>query len=180
MEATTSKLNEHLLNRKLTGLRFFNVNDSYFIFDRDSTWVFDTGVQLVLDNGLFSFGWNSEFEAFDYSLEKPMEELQQNEALYAIDPEDTKALESLVGATITGISYDWDYFQEYDEHAQLKEEKIYIPVGLKLTFDNDQLLQLAAVRYSLNPESGELTRPYYSLEGQLLVALNKEFEIVQQ
>jgi len=180
MEATTAKLNAHLLNRQLTGIRFFNVHDSYFVFDRESTWVFDSGVQLQFGDDLFSFGWNHEYEAFDYSLEQPMEQLQAHDQLYVVAPEETQPLEHLIGATITGIDYEWDFFQEYDEDFQLKEEKIYIPVGLKITFDNDRKLQLAAICYTLHPETGELHLPYYSLEGALLVAFDKEFEIEVQ
>lgn len=177
MEQTAATLSGHLLNREVKHFRFYNRNDSYFVFERDALWVFDSGIQIDFGDGLFSFGWNSEFEAFDYSAEKPMTELHTHPSVYAVDGRETSALASLSGTTITDIAFDWDYYQEYDEFAQLKEEKIYVPVGLKLQFSNGETLQLAAIRYGINSETKGLARTQFSLDGELLVAFNKAIEI---
>ena len=179
MQESATKITAHLVNQKIAGIQFFNLNDSYFIFDPNSIWVFDTGIQLTLESGIFSFGWNSEFDGFDYSTEKTMDQLQTDETVYTIDPEETKALEQLIGATITDVSYEWDYYQDYDEFAQLKEEKIYVPVQIKLQLDNDHTLQLAALRYGIHPETKQIAKANFDLQGQLFVSLNNVLEVEQ-
>jgi hypothetical protein len=177
MEQTAATISAQLVNREIKGFRFFNLNDSYFVFEPDALWIFDTGVQIDFTDGFFSFGWNSEFDAFDYSADKTMPELQTNELLYTVDSEETAVLDRLAGTAITDVAFDWDYFQEYDEFAQLKDEKIYVPVGLKLTFDNGETLQLAAIRYGINADTKGIAKAQYSLDGQLLAAFNKKVEI---
>jgi hypothetical protein len=138
-------------------------------------------VQIDFADGThFSFGMNLEFEAFDYSLEKTMDDFVsegRNKAGYKVAPETTYPLESLHGTTITDVSFVWDYYQEYDDHAQLKEEKIYIPVELKLSFDNGGSLQIAAALYGISEETGQPVSMRYDFYGQLIVAFNKELEI---
>ena len=180
MQQTQAKLEKFLLNKPLTKIEFFNVNENYFEVKPEHSWIFDGGVELHFGNEIFTLAWDHGNDSFDYILEGGVQLLLKDLEYYAVEAQSISNISNLIGQTINDIQFEWEYYQDFDENGQLKDEKIYVPMGLRLTFSNGSLLQIATIESRLNAETFELVDAYYNLVGQLLISIDNDIEIEKQ
>ena len=57
------------------------------------------------------------------------------------------------------------FYQEYDENAQLKEEKTYVPTELVIRFNEDQLIKIALIDFGIDPSTKQIGIAQYDLFG---------------
>ena len=161
----------------MTDIEFFNINDDYFVFDPNSKWVIDGGVQIRFGEEIFSFGWDETNEGIDYSIENKLEKQLGELPFYSLDAKKVNGINSLIGKEIKDVELKWQYYQEYDDDFELKEEKIYTPVEIILRFESDEFLQLAIISFQIKKDPFEIVNAIYDLNGQFLVSLNGGIEI---
>lgn len=180
MKEIESNIKSYLVNKKITNITCFNMNDSYLDFEQKSMWVIDGGIQIDTDNGVVSFGWNYEQEGFDFVLDKTIDILFGEAPAYEIDLKRNSGLATIIGSEIIDIEFEWDFYQELDENGALKEEKIYIPVMLLLQFRSNDFLQLALIDYEIQEEPFNIVNPKFDLTGELLISYNTRIKITNQ
>lgn len=171
-----SAIKNFLLNKELTAIEFYNINDKYWVFDEEKVWVLDCGIELSFGNELFSFGWNTEKQLYEHhfgKLEKLLGELKPK-TLHAMEVEGIK---ELAGKKITDLKIQWNFYHDLDENYEPLEQKNYMPMEMILTFDNGSVLQLAAVNFEVDTENKSIHNVTFDSTGDFLVALNHPFEI---
>ena len=177
MKTKEEQLKAHILNKKITDIEFYNINDNYFVFDPETTWVFDGGIQLKFGDDLLSMGYNVTERGMDFSLEKPMTDLLEDSNFYPIEAKQIEGVAALVGQEILDVKIDWGYYHEYDENFELKEEKIFIPTGLLLNFSNDKTLKVALIKFAVTKDPFKIVNAEFSLDGNLYISLHNNLEI---
>lgn len=177
MKEIESKIKSYLLNKRITDIKIYNINESYLAFAEKPLWIIDGGIQIDIDNGVFSFGWNYELEGYDFVLEKTIDALNGEAPVCELDLKRKSGLGALIGSEIIDIEFEWDYYQEFDENAELKEKKIFVPVLLLLKFRLNDFLQLALIDYEIQQEPFNIVNAEFNLEGELLISHNTEIKI---
>ncbi len=179
MKEIESNIKSYLVNKKITNITFFNMNDNYLDFEQKSMWVIDGGIQMDTDSGIFSFGWNYEQEGFDYVLDKTIDTILGEAPAYEVDLKRNSDLVALIGSEISDVEFEWDFYQELDENGELNEEKIFIPVLLLLHFKSNDFLQLALIDYEIQEEPFNIVNPKFDLTGELLISHNTRIKITK-
>ena len=177
MEELENYFRSKFLNKKLTEIEFYNTNDQFYVFNEDSKWVVDGGVQINFGDEVFSYGWETDFEGYNYSFEKSFEELIGESDQYAIGAKDVKGISNLIGKTVTNLALKWQFYQEYDEEGELKDEKTFVPVELIIQFDFEDLLHFALIDFGIDMETNNIENAVYDLGGNMLLSINNETEI---
>ena len=177
MQQKEEQLKSHVLGKKITDIEFYNINDNYYVFDPENTWVFDAGVQMKFGENTLSFGFNATERGMDYSLEKPMEDLLEGSDFYTVDAKQNVGVAALIGLEVLDLEIVWAYYFEYDENFELKDEKIYMPAGLHFKLSNDKLINVALLQLSVTQEPFSIAKAKYSLDGGLYVSLKNNLEI---
>ncbi|WP_294671318.1 hypothetical protein [uncultured Fluviicola sp.] len=172
MKEIESDIKSYLVNKKITNITFFNINDSYLDFEQKSMWVIDGGIQIDTDSETFGFGWNYEQEGFDFVLNTTIDTLLGEAPAYEVDLKRNSGINSIIGSEIIDVEFEWDFYQELDENGALKEEKIYIPVMLLLQFRSNDFLQLALIDFEIQEEPFNIVNPKFDLTGELLISHN--------
>ena len=168
---------ELLMGQQLEKCRFFNVNPNYFAFDEDRIWVLDGGVQMIMLNGSsISYCWNKDMELMDM-IEGQPELLFGQLDFYEVEDVTAKVNSALNGKTIKHAAFEWNWYQKMNDDFELEEELNFAPLGVTLTFDDDNSLQLAAIQFAVNSNDKSLARASYLPEGDLLVSLNERIVI---
>lgn len=180
MKEIESSIKSYLLNKKITNIKFFNINDTYLDFEQKSMWIIDGGIQIDIDHGIFSFGWNYEQEGFDFVLDKTIDTILGEAPAYEVDLKRNSGLVSIIGSEISDLEFEWDFYQEYDENGELKEGKIFFPVMLLLKFRSNDFLQLALIDYEIQEEPFNIVNPKFDLGGELLISHNARIKIINQ
>jgi hypothetical protein len=173
------RIKSGLLNKPLTHLEFYNINDKYWVFDEERVWVLDCGIELTAGTELFSFGWNAEKQLYEHHSGK-LEELKgelEPKALHAMEVEGIK---ELIGQKITDVTIQWNFYHDLDENYEPTEQKNYMPMEMVLTFENGSTLQLAAIKFRVDTENKSIGNVTFDSTGDFLVALNHPFEIKEE
>ena len=179
MQQKETQLKTHILNKKITDIEFYNINDNYFVFDPESTWVFDGGIQIKFDNEVFSFGWNNAERGFDYSIENTLEDFFGDLDTYPIEAKKIEGANNLIGLEILDLEIEWGFYREYDENFELKDEKIYMPVGLLFKFSDNKFLNVALIKFAVTKDPFKIVNAQYDLDGGLYISLNNDLEIAK-
>ena len=177
MKEIESNIKSYLLNKRIKNIKFFNINDTYLDFAQKSMWVIDGGIQIDIDNGVFCFGWNYEQEGYDLVFDKPIETILGEAPAYEVDLKKNSGLGAIIGSEIIDIEFEWGFYQEFDENAELKEDKIFFPVLLLLKFRLNDFLQLALIDYEIQEGVDNIINPEFNLGGELLISYNTEITI---
>jgi hypothetical protein len=64
-----------------------------------------------------------------------------------------------------------------DDEMELTDEKIYIPQEIKIIFEDQSILQVASILFSL--KNGQIFNPVFDPQGNLLISLNETVEIIE-
>jgi len=173
-EEREAELQAKLSGQPLTDLEFYAVNPRYFSPDPERTWILSGAIELTFGETVFTFGWNEEKEFFDAEY-RSFSEMLHSLPSEPLEAKNVETLHKLIGQSITGITCQWNFYQEYDEDFNLSEEKKYMPKEMVLTFEDGSTLQLATVAYEMLENAvGDMI---FDSQAQLLISLNKRFEI---
>lgn len=177
MQETEQQIKTLILDREITSIRVFNVSDNYIEFIPGEQWALDGGIQIEFDKDFICLGWDFENQGFDFSLSRPLTEILGEAPYYQIDPAEVKGVSDLQGSRIADCKIKWEFYQELDEDGEPKEEKIFMPVELFLSFENGAFLQLATISFVVDRHSFAISKAEYNIFGRLLVSVNKKVEI---
>ncbi len=176
MEDQEERIKELLFGNKISGIEIYQINLEFYEFNDNSFWIFDGGIQFILEHGVFGWGWNFENEIYSYSTEKHIKEfLVPNFVL--VDNENIPGISNLIGSLIRNVDIKWEFYQNINEDFEPVGEKYYVPVELKLYLENEIMIQIANIDFELNEETFDMTNPKYSIEGELLFNFNEEIKI---
>jgi hypothetical protein len=171
-----STIKELLLNKELSNIEFYNINDKYWVFDEERVWVLDCGIELTLGSDLFTFGWSAGKELYEHHFGK-LEELKGELEIKALHAMEVEGIKELCGKKISDVTIKWNFYHDLDENYEPTEHKNYMPMELFLTFENGSTLQLAAIRFRVDTENKSISDLTFDSTGDFLVALNHPFEI---
>jgi len=160
-----------LTSSEIIDVKALQVNPKYFAFDPERVWVLDGGIIFTLENGQeLTFAWNKEVELMDMQFCEPTALLGDLD-FYEIEEISEKLKAVLVGKKVSDVDFEWNWYQMLDENFELEEKLHYAPLGLTLTFEDEQTLQLASIRFAL--EGQTLANAKYLPEGDMLISLNE-------
>ncbi len=175
MEKHEQLLKNYLLNKTINDIEFFDTDLIYVSPDMEHTWIVDGGIQFKIDNDYFSFAFTTEQEFFNtFSLK--VEELNNDFPLESLEAKNLEQVNSIIGTKITDVKAIWNFYNELDENFEEIAEKKYMPFEIILYLDNKSFMQIAVVDYVM--ENNSLKDLRYDSERELLISVNKKFEIV--
>lgn len=180
MEEVKAELESLFLDNTLTNIEVYNVHENYFEIKEGKTWIFDGGIEMYFGTKHFTLAWDYGNDSFDYSTELKAEGFLKDLEHYSVDIKAAEAMGELVGQKISKVDFVWEYYQEFDEEGELKDEKVYVPMGLDFTFSSGKILQVALVEGRIDRETLGLASAYYNLIGQLLISVDNEIKIEMQ
>ncbi len=167
-----------LKDQKITSFHLYNVNPNYFAFDENRVWVLDGGIEFKLTNGQsITYCWNKEMELMDMIIGEP-DTLFDDLDYYEISDVTEKVNQAFSDKAISNVEFEWNWYQKMNEDFELEEELNFAPLGLTLTFEDENTLQLAAIQFAVNSNDKSLARANYLPEGDLLVAINEIIPII--
>lgn len=171
-----NQLQNYLIGKELTGIEFYTINDKYWVFDEDHTWVVDCGINMDFQDNSFSFGWNSEKGFYDHHFGK-IENLTGEYKIKDLEAVNIEGIKNLIGKKIKDVKIQCNFYFDMDEHFEPTEHKNFMPMEMIITFDNGDLLQLAAIRFEIDKESKQIKNAIYDSEAKFLITLNKPADI---
>ena len=174
--ATEQSIRNFLLNKTVSGIEFFIINEKYYVFDEARIWVIDAGVEIGLGEERFCFCWDPEKEIYAHHFGK-MADLLDDVHPADLDDSNPAGIKSLVGQKITDVQMQWNWYSDLDENFEPLEHKNYIPVELIITFENGHTLQLAAVDYGIDVVNKKMKNVVFDSERSFLVTLNHVMKI---
>lgn len=180
MEKVSKQLTDLFSNSKLSDIEVFNAAPNYFEIKENQTWMFKGGVELSFGDQKFTLAWDYGNDSYDFNLEGGVKSLLKDLDYYSVDIKQAEPISELIGKTINNIEFEWEFYQDFNEDGEMMEEKFYVPVGIKLEFDNKNILQIATIEAQIKAEGYEIIDPVYNLCGDLLISVNNEIEIEQQ
>lgn len=177
MEKYEQLLNQLFLNKTLNDIEFFDHDLRYYSPNMDQTWIVDGGVQFLLDDQYVSFAFSGEYQFFNILLSK-VEDIPNDFKMKSLGAKEVPGINALLGKMVTGIRPVWNFYQDLDEDFEPTGEKKYMPYELLLTFSDQTFLQIAAVEFSIL--DNEIAELQYNSERDLLISLNKKFDITSE
>lgn len=176
MEELEQDLKDYLLNMPIKHIEFYALGASYLSPNPESTWLVNGGVQFQFENdSIFSFAFSTDLEFFDI-CKNSVDAINENPEMEPLDAINADRVNALIGKSIQEIAFKWNFYQEYDEDFELKEEKNYMPDEMILTFDSGSKMQLAAVNYTIF--QNEVRNLHYESAGELLISIDHPFDIL--
>jgi hypothetical protein len=170
----TDVLELNFLGKKLTSIQCYNVNDKYVVFNPDSLAVIDGGVELTFEEHKLVIGWNAELELFDV-VTTSIEPLLGDLDYHPIDSAELSIGHLLIGSKLISMDTKWNWFQKLNEKSKPVGQKQHILKEVIFTFQSGQILQLAAIQYTI--EDKKLSKAQYDSQGELLLAYGQIIEI---
>lgn len=177
MEQYEQLLKDIFLNKTLNDIEFFDTDLRYVSPDMEQTWIVDGGVQFKLDDSFVSFAYSGELQFFNVFLGQA-EDLRDDYKLNELGAKDVEGINNLIGKKVVDIKAIWNFYKDLDENFEEVGEKKYMPFEIQVTFDNQSFLQMAAVQYNIL--DNQIINLQYNSERELLVSLNKKFEILAE
>ena len=177
MEELEEKFRSQLLHKRVMDIEMYNINEHYYMFDPESQWVIDGGVEIILEDAHFSFGWDRRNEGYDYSFDRSLKEMIDDLPHFSVGAKEVAGISSLIGKTITDLKIQWHYYLTLNDEGELTGDKTYIPIDIVLTFDSRERIQLAFIDFEIKKRPFALKNPTYDLAGQVLLSLNNTISI---
>lgn len=180
MEEVSALLQNLFTNNKLSNIEVFNATQKYFEIKENHTWIYKGGIELSFGETVFALAWDHGNDSYDYNLDGGVKALLKDLDFYPVDIKQVDPIAALVDQKITKVDFEWEFYQDFNEDGEMGEEKFYVPIGINLEFENNDLLQIATIETRIEAESLNLIDPLYNLCGDLLISFNNPIEIEQQ
>lgn len=151
--------------KKLISIKFYQINEyEYKISETIS--IFE-GIELTLENGFFSIGFNPDQE-YNFFKPNPINEFELYEDNVGFEIKSNTNYSNLIGNRIVDVKFkqlNFDVILDYT----LKKREISEIVEMILFFENGESLQIACINYDFD---NQLKNFNYDLSGQLLISMN--------
>lgn len=180
MEEISKKLTELFCEHKLNDIEVYNAAEKYFEIKENQTWIYKGGLELNFGDTRFSLAWDHGNDSYDFNLEGGVKPLLKDLNFYSVDIKKVEGISDLLNQSIKNVDFEWEFYQDFNEDGEMMEEKFYVPIGIKLDFENGDCLQIATIETRIEAETYQLIDPVYNLCGDLLISLNNPIEIEQQ
>lgn len=180
MEEVSALLQDLFTNHQLTNIEVFNATKNYFEIKENHTWIYKGGIELTFGEKVFALAWDHGNDSYDYNLNGGVKALLKDLDYYHVDIKQVDSISSLIGKKITTVDFEWEFYQDFNEEGEMMEEKFYVPIGMKMEFENKDLLQIATIETRIEAETLNLIDPLYNLCGDLLISVNNPVEIEHQ
>ncbi|HRZ41696.1 MAG TPA: hypothetical protein P5228_03225 [Bacteroidales bacterium] len=174
MSTNEQTLRDFLIGKQLKDIEFWDTDLKYISPNIDNLWIIDGGIELNIDDDFFSFAWSESMEMFmAYPLR--INEYNKEVSFAAMGAREVAGIENLIWATITEVSFVWNFYFKLNDEGEPVWDKKLIPNEIVLYFSNDSFLQIAAIDYQI--QCNKLEELTYCSEGELLISLNKKINI---
>lgn len=170
----TEKLNLMFEGKKLTGIKFYNVNDNYFVFNETKLAIIDGGVEFDFEDEKLVLAWNAELELFDNNTESA-ESLLAHLDYYQIDSNDLPLGIDLLGHKVESIETKWNWYQKLNDELEPYGSNQYVTKEIVITFQSKRILQVATITYEI--ENKSIKEPKYDYQGNILLSVDNVIEI---
>jgi hypothetical protein len=180
MEELKKKIEELLIGKEIKSIKIFNVNDSFFVFEATASWVFDGGIEIITEENILTLAWDHLNDGFSFKVDEGVESLLEGADYYQVEDEITSGVQNTSKQLVESLNLKCQFYQEYDENAQLKEEKTYVPTELVIRFNEDQLIKIALIDFGIDPATKQIGIAQYDLFGRLYLSLNEDLEIKEK
>lgn len=174
MEQTEAKFKSLFQDQILKDIKFYNSKADFLDLGQKQQWVIQGGVEFIFEQNMISLGWNAEMHLYEM-IEGDLDVLLGSMDVYDIEMDQQEEMGNLKGQKITEVSFNWNWYQKYNDDMELVEEKTYIPQEIRINFESGNSLQIATILFHL--KNGEITNPVFDPQGNILVALNQFIEI---
>lgn len=163
-----------LVGQTLTSIKFYNVNDSYFVFDQKNLAVIDGGIELVFGERILAIAWNTEKELFDVNTSS-VKPLLGALDFYQIDSAEFPFQQDILGSRVTALKAKWNWYNNLDDELEPVGEKQYILIEVVFSFENGHHFQVATISYEI--ENKSIHKARFDSQGELLLSLDRVIEI---
>jgi hypothetical protein len=175
-EELESSIKNVLLNKELSAIEFYNINEKFWVFDEEKVWVIDCGVQLTLGEQQFCFAWSDEKQLYEHHIGK-LEDLTGELPFHGLEAMEVESVKELIGKKISDVKIQWNFYHDLDENYEPTEHKNYMPMEMILHFDNGSILQLAAIEFTVDTEKKMISNATFDSTGNFLITLNHLMKI---
>lgn len=177
MEQYEQLLKSLFINKVLNDIEFFDQDLRYYSPDVDRTWIVDGGVQFQMNDSYISFAYSGELQFFNLFLSKA-EEVPNDFEMKSLGAREVHGIQLLIGKTVTDVKALWNFYEELNEDFEPSGEKKYMPFEILITFNDQSFLQIATIEYRIS--ENQISGMHYNSERDLLISLNKKFEITME
>lgn len=174
-----NKIKGYLIGKELTDIDFYTINDKYWVFDEDHTWVIDCGINLDFQDGSFSFGHDCEKGFYDIHFGK-IDHLAGEFVIKNLEAVNIEGIHNLIGKRVIDVKVKSNFYYDLDENYEPTEHKNFMPMEILVHFEDNNFLQLAAISFQVDKESKQIINAEYDSEADFLISLNKPIDIVNE
>jgi len=164
-----SELENFFVGKTLTAARLAQVNDSFNVFYPNKQIAIDGGVELLINDQSFFFGWKMELEAIEsgtYSLKESLGEIEH----YILNDNDIIVASQFIGQKIISVNATWNIYEKMTDEEYPELVPVDVMEQIILEFENGKTLQIAAISYE--EEDDKITGARWDLHGEILVSAN--------
>ncbi len=165
----------NFVGEMLSKIDLVMITEEYLEYEEGKVWLTEGGIELSTRDKTVSFTYDNETYQF-ISAEADLLSFVSQYDYYSIDVEG-KEWAKIIEEKIADLKINWIKLVETDYNGSIQSEEEF-PVDFIFTFDNGATLQIASVDMRINPDTHEFSRLNYALEGQILIAFNRIFDIV--
>jgi hypothetical protein len=165
-----------ILNKNLTSIEFYNVNDNYFELDNEKILIIDGGVEMLFDTHKLSIGWNKELELLD-TVVGDISLLLDDLKYFTLEKTSTKNFTDQIGKKVISIQTQFEAYQLLDEELEPTGAYNHFLKELIIEFDDANKLQIAIVKYDIDIENKKINNAVFDPQGELLISLNNIIDI---
>jgi hypothetical protein len=174
MEKTEEKFKPLFINQVLKDIKFYNTKENYLSLEPEQKWVIQGGVEFIFEEAIISLGWSEEMQLYEM-IEGDLDHLLGEMDVYEIELDMHEEIQNIKNQPIKNISFNWSWYQKMNDEMELTDEKVYIPQEILMTFENDDVLQIATVLFQLRGK--QLHNAIFDPQGNMLITLNEKVEI---
>lgn len=164
-----TELESFFAEKTLTAVKLAQVNDSFNVFYPNKQIAIDGGVELLIDDQPFFFGWKIQLEAIEsgtYSLKESLGEIEH----YILNDNDIMVASQFIGQKIISVNATWNIYEKMSDEEYPELVPVDVMEQIILEFENGKTLQIAAISYE--EKDGKITDAKWDLHGEILVSAN--------
>jgi hypothetical protein len=166
--------NSNFIGETLLKLDIQMITDEYLEYEEGKVWLTEGGVELKTEDKTISFTYDLETFQFLCAEDSLLSYLADFD-YYSIELL-SYDYASIVEEKISDLKVNWIKLVETDYKGEIHAEEEY-PIEFIFTFENGSTLQIASISTKINPETGQFSTINYALEGNVLISINRIFDI---
>jgi hypothetical protein len=144
-ETLEDTFRQGLIGKRILEIKLYSINGLSFNIKDCDRQILDAGIEFSLDEGVFSFGWNSAHEVLNATL-APMSEMCTEEDIQTFSTANDHYWRQQKGKKIAAVDFHFNWIQYPDQ------PKIFIPDMVKIRLENNFEMLMAAMQYEIAGE----------------------------